>query len=88
MDTPVKDTAVFFLWHLNTAGDRVRPMNITVENITVEHIYSHMDVIRIGSYAPSLTLRNIYLNKPKCIPIFRICFHNQCYKSRNLLNVK
>lgn len=62
MDTPVIDTAVFFLWHLNTAGDSVRKMDITVENITIEHIYSHMDVLRIGSYAPSLTLKNIVLN--------------------------
>ena len=54
------DTAIYFLWHLNTAGDGVRPMNITVENITVQNIYSHTDVIRIGSYAPSLTLKNIH----------------------------
>lgn len=60
MDTAMPDTAIYFIWHLNTAGDSARPLSITVENITVENIYSHTDIIRIGSYAPSLTLKNIH----------------------------
>jgi hypothetical protein len=55
--------AVDIFLHLNTGGDKVRPMNITIENITCENIISYTDVLKIGTYGPFMHLKHfLYKN--------------------------
>ncbi|CDW82436.1 UNKNOWN [Stylonychia lemnae] len=45
---------------IRRGGDQIRNIVEIIENITVENAKSNRDFIQIGSYLPSLTLRNFY----------------------------
>lgn len=50
-----------FAFYFLTLNDRVRTMNIVLENITAENIYSKSGMFRIGTdYAPEIKLKNFY----------------------------
>ncbi|CDW78461.1 UNKNOWN [Stylonychia lemnae] len=45
---------------IGRGGDQVRKIVEIIENITVENAHSHRDFVKIGSFLPSLTLKNFF----------------------------